>query len=67
MNSFSNQEGEGFDSIENLHGNIHTGVGGDNGHMTDLAVSGFDPIFFLHHAYAMPNAKPQNHMLTYFL
>ncbi|KAH8662913.1 hypothetical protein BGZ60DRAFT_412262 [Tricladium varicosporioides] len=36
-------------SIEAVHGEIHTIIGGDNGHMTLLDWSAFDPIFWLHH------------------
>ena len=42
------------DHLERLHGGIHIYVGGptspNNGHMTFLWYSAFDPIFWLHHA-----------------
>jgi tyrosinase len=40
----------GFDSFESVHDVIHTSAGGSNGDMTDIGVSAFDPIFWLHHA-----------------
>ena len=36
-------------SLEGIHNTIHNAVGGPNGHMTYLATSAFDPIFWLHH------------------
>ena len=42
------------DSLESIHDNIHTDVGGASGpagHMYYLAVSSFDPSFWLHHTY----------------
>ncbi|KZT39467.1 Di-copper centre-containing protein [Sistotremastrum suecicum HHB10207 ss-3] len=42
-------------SCEDIHNNIHNWVGGaglgnnDGGHMCDIAVAAFDPIFWLHH------------------
>lgn len=38
-----------YDSFESLHDNIHAMLGGDDGHMTIVPFSGFDPLFFLHH------------------
>ncbi|KAI0754754.1 photo-regulated tyrosinase [Daedaleopsis nitida] len=40
--------GSSSNSLEAIHDGIHVDVGG-NGHMSDPAVAGFDPIFFLHH------------------
>ncbi|KAM0186665.1 hypothetical protein ACHAPC_004449 [Botrytis cinerea] len=37
-------------SIESPHGAVHVLVGGSYGHMSFLSYSGFDPIFWLHHA-----------------
>lgn len=38
-------------SLESLHNNIHVWTGGPNdGHMTIIPVSAFDPTFMLHHA-----------------
>lgn len=38
-------------SLESLHNNIHVWIGGpNNGHMTIVPVSAFDPTFMLHHA-----------------
>jgi len=37
-------------SLESIHNDIHVQIGGNNGHMTMLAYSSFDPIFWLHHA-----------------
>jgi tyrosinase len=40
-----------YDSIENIHDVVHIDVGGQNyGDMTVIAVSAFDPAFWLHHA-----------------
>jgi tyrosinase len=41
---------QGYGSLENPHGTVHNLVGGSGGHMTYLDYSGFDPIFWLHHA-----------------
>ncbi|KAI0712434.1 photo-regulated tyrosinase [Earliella scabrosa] len=50
--AFSNHDvgdgGSASNSLEAIHDGIHVAVGG-NGHMSDPAVAGFDPIFFLHH------------------
>jgi tyrosinase len=40
--------GADFGSLEDVHNEIHDRVGG-GGHMSALAVSAFDPIFWLHH------------------
>lgn len=39
----------GYDSIESVHDVIHTAAGGNNGDMTNIGVSAFDPIFMVHH------------------
>jgi hypothetical protein len=37
-------------NIEYLHNNVHGWVGGDyNGHMSQIPVATFDPLFWLHH------------------
>lgn len=42
-------------SLEGIHNQIHSLVGGtNNGHMTWLWWGAFDPVFFLHHAYVIP-------------
>jgi tyrosinase len=56
-----NQKGYAFDSVENIHDNLHGWCGGDVttindgiallGHMSDVTVAAFDPIFWLHHWY----------------
>lgn len=38
-----------YDSLESLHDNIHAMLGGQDGHMTIVPFSAFDPLFFLHH------------------
>lgn len=48
-NSFSNMA-DGADSMEGPHGSVHVTLGGNNGHMTYIELSAFDPIFYLHHA-----------------
>ncbi|KAJ3530012.1 hypothetical protein NM208_g9513 [Fusarium decemcellulare] len=45
----------GYLSLEYLHNNVHNLAGGSHyrtgiGHMSDLPVAAFDPIFWLHHA-----------------
>lgn len=40
--------GSYYNSLENLHNAIHALVGG-GGHMSYIAYSSFDPIFWLHH------------------
>jgi tyrosinase len=35
-------------SFESIHNSVHNAVGG-YGHMSDIAISSFDPIFWLHH------------------
>ena len=49
-----------FLSIEDIHNDIHNWTGGQgylpngqllDGHMTDVPVAAFDPIFWMHHAY----------------
>ncbi|KAH6659945.1 common central domain of tyrosinase-domain-containing protein [Truncatella angustata] len=39
-----------LDSIESLHDTVHLTSGGNFGHMSIIAYSSFDPVFFLHHA-----------------
>ncbi|KAK4694655.1 hypothetical protein P7C71_g2972, partial [Lecanoromycetidae sp. Uapishka_2] len=51
--------GEDFLSLELIHNNIHNWTGGSimnqkdqgAGHMSDIAVAAFDPIFWLHHSW----------------
>lgn len=48
------QEGDllGFGSVEDIHNALHNlsgGFGDFRGHMTNPAISSFDPIFWLHH------------------
>jgi len=38
-----------YGSIEGLHGNFHTIIGGTNGHMSHPSIAAFDPIFWFHH------------------
>lgn len=38
-------------NIEFIHNNIHYWAGGDGGHMSQIPVATFDPIFWLHHWY----------------
>jgi tyrosinase len=35
--------------LEQLHNNVHVWVGGENGHMGDIQLAAFDPIFWAHH------------------
>jgi tyrosinase len=45
--------GSNFLSLELIHNNVHVFSGGyesgSTGHMADIAVAAFDPIFWLHH------------------
>ena len=36
-------------NLEFIHNNIHYWVGGDGGHMSQIPVATFDPIFWFHH------------------
>lgn len=36
-------------NIEFIHNNIHWWAGGEGGHMSQIPVATFDPIFWLHH------------------
>lgn len=36
-------------NIEFIHNNIHYWAGGNGGHMSQIPVATFDPIFWLHH------------------
>ena len=38
-------------SIEDIHNAVHVFCGGNGGHMGSTAIAGFDPIFWLHHAW----------------
>ena len=35
--------------LETPHNNLHDIIGGDSGNMSDISISAFDPIFWLHH------------------
>ncbi|KAL5493071.1 hypothetical protein ACEPAI_4520 [Sanghuangporus weigelae] len=45
--TFSNHTSSG-NSLESIHDQVHVLIGG-NGHMANIPMAGFDPIFFLHH------------------
>jgi tyrosinase len=36
--------------LEDLHGAVHVYVGGENGHMSQVPLAAYDPIFWAHHA-----------------
>lgn len=36
-------------NIEFIHNNIHYWAGGEGGHMSQIPVASFDPIFWVHH------------------
>ncbi|KAK8108340.1 uncharacterized protein PG998_010353 [Apiospora kogelbergensis] len=38
-------------NLEFIHNNIHWWVGGEGGHMSQIPVATFDPMFWLHHCY----------------
>lgn len=40
----------GFANLEQVHGAVHTDIGGSVGHMKYIPMSSYDPIFWLHHA-----------------
>ena len=46
---FNDGRSNSYNSLENLHNAIHILVGGNYGHMQYIALSSFDPVFFLHH------------------
>ena len=48
-NAFSNMQDDG-NSIEGVHGFVHSIVGGNGGHMGRIEFAGFDPLFYFHHA-----------------
>ncbi|ORY13227.1 common central domain of tyrosinase-domain-containing protein [Clohesyomyces aquaticus] len=50
QHEYTNISNDGIpgDSFESIHDTIHNTVGG-GGHMSEVAYSAFDPIFFLHH------------------
>ena len=37
-------------TLEDLHGQVHVWVGGDDGHMSQVPLAAYDPIFWAHHA-----------------
>ena len=39
----------GYVPLETPHNSIHDIIGGDGGNMSDITISAFDPIFWLHH------------------
>ena len=48
---FSSSAGSHTDYVplESPHNSLHNIIGGDGGNMTDISISAFDPIFWLHH------------------
>lgn len=46
---YTDGRGDSYNSLENMHNAIHAMVG-NGGHMSFIPYSGFDPIFWLHHA-----------------
>lgn len=46
---YTDGRGGSYNSLENMHNAIHSLVG-NGGHMSYIPYSGFDPIFWLHHA-----------------
>ena len=58
--AYRNSTNQIFNSLENMHNAIH-GLVGNGGHMSIVPYAGFDPIFWLHHAYAKsPSMKVTN-------
>ncbi|KAJ6261721.1 Tyrosinase [Drechslerella dactyloides] len=51
--AYNRHTGRPVDSFESVHDNIHQAIGGPiggpSGHMTDISMAAFDPIFWLHH------------------
>jgi hypothetical protein len=39
----------GYVPLETPHNSIHDIIGGNNGNMSDISISAFDPVFWLHH------------------
>jgi tyrosinase len=50
-NPYISSSANAYDNFESVHDQVHVGVGGsNNGDMTIIAVSAFDPSFWLHHS-----------------
>jgi tyrosinase len=48
---YINRGANSYDSFEAVHDQIHLAVGGSNyGEMAIIALSSYDPVFWLHHA-----------------
>ncbi len=47
---YTDERGRLYNSLENMHNAIH-GLVGNGGHMGNIPLSAFDPLFWLHHAY----------------
>ena len=45
-----------YGSIEGIHGNYNTIIGGANGPVLHPSIAGFDPVFWLHHWLAAPES-----------
>lgn len=54
---------EVYGSVEDIHNSVHNATGG-GGHMTDPAISAFDPIFWLHHASVLLPSSLQIKQMT---
>ncbi|KIX96367.1 uncharacterized protein Z520_08145 [Fonsecaea multimorphosa CBS 102226] len=39
-----------YRSLEGIHGDYHINIGNTAGHMSDVPIAAFDPIFWIHHA-----------------
>lgn len=44
-----NKTGDRCGSLEGLHNQYHNNIGG-SGHMSQVPVAAFDPVFWMHHA-----------------
>jgi tyrosinase len=50
-NPYISSSANSYDSFESVHDQVHVEVGGSNyGDMSIIAVSSYDPAFWLHHA-----------------
>lgn len=54
-----NEQPGNYGSLEDIHNEIHDKVG-QGGHMGSLAVSAFDPVFWLHHT-CVPSTIMKRH------
>ena len=42
-------KGDSYGSLEGIHNTYHNWIGGKGGHMSEVSVAAFDPVFWFHH------------------